>query len=60
MFGVLKQKISKRPLTVVGDGLKRDFTYLTDIVFAFYKCIAYKGSHRVFNIGTEVIVLIKL
>ena len=54
MFGVfLKQKLSNKPLTVVGNGnQKRDFTYVTDIVFAFYKCIAYKGSYRVFNIGT--------
>ena len=33
MFGVLKQKLSKRPFTVVGDGKqKRDFTYVTDVV----------------------------
>ena len=54
MFGVfLKQKLSNKPLTVVGNGTqKRDFTYVTDIVQAFYKCIAYKGRFKVFNIGT--------
>ena len=54
MFGVfLKQKLSNKPLTVVGNGTqKRDFTYVTDVVKALYKCIAYKGRFKVFNIGT--------
>ncbi len=54
MFGVfLKQKIESKPLTVVGTGnQKRDFTYVTDIAEAFYKCLNYKGKFSVFNIGT--------
>ncbi len=54
MFGVfLAQKLKKKPLTVVGDGSqKRDFTYVTDVVNAFYKCINYKGKKKIFNIGT--------
>jgi UDP-glucose 4-epimerase len=54
MFGVfLKQKIESKPLTVVGDGnQKRDFTYVSDIVNAFYKCLSYKGKINIFNVGT--------
>lgn len=54
MFGVfLKQKIECKPLTVVGDGeQKRDFTYVSDIVEAFYKCLFYKGKINIFNVGT--------
>ena len=39
VFGVfLKQKISGKPLTVVGNGKqKRDFTFVLDVVNAFYK-----------------------
>ena len=54
MFGVfLKQKIESKPLTVVGDGnQKRDFTYVSDIVEAFYKSLFYNGKIDIFNIGT--------
>jgi UDP-glucose 4-epimerase len=54
VFGVfLKQKIESKPLTVVGDGnQKRDFTYVSDIVEAFYRCLFYKGKINIFNIGT--------
>ena len=54
MFGVfLKQKIESKPLTVVGDGKqKRDFTYVSDIVEAFYKSLFYNGKIDIFNIGT--------
>jgi UDP-glucose 4-epimerase len=54
MFGVfLKQKLSNSPLTVVGSGRQtRDFTYVTDVVTAFIKCIKYQGNKRIFNIGT--------
>ena len=39
MFGVfLAQKLKNKPLTVVGDGKqKRDFTYISDVIQAFYK-----------------------
>ena len=54
MFGVfLKQKIECKPLTVVGNGKqKRDFTYVSDIVDVFYKCLFYKGKINIFNVGT--------
>ena len=54
MFGVfLKQKLSNSPLTVVGSGRQtRDFTYVTDVVNAFIKCIKYNGNKMIFNIGT--------
>ena len=44
MFGVfLAQKLKKKPLTVVGNGKqKRDFTYISDIIDAFYKAIRLK------------------
>jgi len=54
MFGVfLAQKLKKKPLTVVGDGTqKRDFTYISDVVLAFYKCINLKKNCQIFNVGT--------
>jgi len=54
MFGVfLKQKLSNSPLTVVGSGNQsRDFTYVTDVVSAFIKCLKYNGKNEIFNIGT--------
>jgi UDP-glucose 4-epimerase len=54
MFGVfLAQKLKKKPLTVVGDGTqKRDFTYISDIVQAFYKSINLKKNFRIYNVGT--------
>ncbi len=44
MFGTfLKQKISKSPFTVVGDGKqKRDFVYISDVIDALVKGIKYK------------------
>ena len=49
MFGVfLKQKLSKRPFTVVGDGKqKRDFTYVTDVVEALIKAAKYKKNFQI-------------
>ncbi len=54
MFGVfLKQILSNKPLTVVGNGRQsRDFTYVLDVVNAFMKCLIYKGDKKIFNIGT--------
>ena len=54
MFGVfLKQKIANQPLTVVGSGnQKRDFTYVTDVVNAFYKGLYYSCNINILNVGT--------
>ena len=54
VFGVfLAQKLSKEPLTIVGDGSqKRDFTYVTDIVDAFYIAAKSNLNNEVLNIGT--------
>lgn len=54
VFGVfLKQKLEKKPLTVVGNGKqKRDFIYVTDVVDAFYKAALTKKKFEIFNLGT--------
>ena len=54
MFGVfLAQKLKNKPLTVVGDGKQtRDFTYVTDVVDAFYKAAKSKVFHDIYNVGT--------
>ena len=54
MFGVfLAQKLKNKPLTVVGDGKqKRDFTYISDVIEAFYKAIKIKKNFQIFNLGT--------
>jgi len=54
MFGVfLAQKLKNKPLTVVGSGKqKRDFTYISDVVIAFYKTLKLKKNCQIFNLGT--------
>ncbi len=54
MFGVfLAQKLKNKPLTVVGDGnQKRDFTYISDVIQAFYKSMKVKKNYEIFNVGT--------
>ena len=48
----LKQLISKKPLTVVGDGRqKRDFIYVTDVVDAFYRAMKTKKNGHIWNVG---------
>lgn len=48
----LKQKISKKPFTVVGDGnQKRDFVYVTDVCNAFFQSIITKKNNLILNIG---------
>lgn len=53
VFGVfLKQKLAGKPLTVVGNGKqKRDFTFVLDVVNAFYKAIK-KGNGSILNVGS--------
>lgn len=54
VFGVfLKQLLSKKPLTLVGDGSqKRDFLYVTDVADAFYKASQTKLSGKIWNLGS--------
>jgi UDP-glucose 4-epimerase len=48
----LKQKLSKKPFTVVGDGnQKRDFVNVLDVARAFYLSIKTKKKNKIFNVG---------
>lgn len=53
VFGVfLKQKLSGKPYTVVGDGnQKRDFVYVTDVANAFIKGALSERSGEIYNLG---------
>ncbi len=53
VFGVfLKQKLSNKPFTVVGNGnQKRDFLFVTDVVRAFYKACKTKKVGEIYNLG---------
>ena len=49
----LKQKIEKKPLTIVGDGKQsRDFIYVTDVVKAFFAASKSKSNGKIYNVGT--------
>ena len=54
VFGVfLAQKLHNKPYTVVGNGKQtRDFTYVSDVVNAFYMASKKSTSSRVFNVGS--------
>ena len=48
-----KQKISNKPLTVVGDGKQsRDFVHVTDVAKAFLSAAKTKYIGRIYNVGT--------
>ena len=48
----LKQKMSNKPLTIVGNGKqKRDFIYVKDLVRAFYEVAKIKENGEIFNVG---------
>ena len=49
----LKQKLSKKPFTIVGDGSqKRDFINVKDVAEAFYKSFVSKKNNKIYNVGT--------
>lgn len=54
VFGVfLAQKLACKPFTVVGTGEQtRDFTYVTDIVDAFYTAAVSDAVQETFNVGS--------
>lgn len=57
VFGVfLAQKLSKKPLTIVGNGKQtRDFIHVTDLVNAIYKASNKKNlTGQIFNLGSGV------
>ena len=53
VFGVfLKQKLAKKPLTIVGTGKqKRDFLYVTDVCKAFFDVYNSRINGEIFNLG---------
>ncbi len=54
VFGnFLKQKKTKKPLTVVGNGKQtRDFIHVDDLINAFLKIIKSKFVNRIYNLGS--------
>ena len=49
----LSQKISKEPLTIVGDGNQtRDFVYVNDVVEAMISAAKSKRESSIYNVGT--------
>jgi len=51
----LKQKITNKPLTVVGDGNQtRDFVNVVDVAEAFYKAFLLKKANEIINIGSSL------
>ena len=49
----LKQKIKKKPLTIVGNGKQsRDFVYVSDVAKAFFAASTTKISGQIYNVGT--------
>ena len=54
VFGIfLKQKISNKPFTIVGDGKQtRDFTYVKDVANAFFKALQNKSLNKILNVGS--------
>jgi UDP-glucose 4-epimerase len=53
VFGVfLKQKLARRPFTVVGDGTqRRDFLYASDVAEAFLLAALTERTGRIYNLG---------
>ena len=65
-FGVfLKQKLMKKPYTVVGNGQqKRDFLHVKDVANAFYLAAISSHKNKIYNLGAgkpqKIINLIKI
>ena len=53
VFGVFfKQRLSNKPLTIVGDGSQsRDFVYVTDVVDGFYRAAKTNDIGHRYNLG---------
>ena len=49
----LKQKLSKHPFTIVGNGeQKRDFVNVKDVAEAFYKALKSNKKNKTYNVGS--------
>ncbi len=61
MFGVfLAQKLNNKPFTLVGDGTQsRDFTYVSDVVSAFYIAAKSKLTNKIYNVGSGKTIQVK-
>lgn len=56
----IKQKLNKKPLTVMGNGLQtRSFIYVSDIVSAIIKAANSKINNEIFNVGGKKSITIK-
>ena len=56
----LKQKLSNKPLTIVGNGNQtRDFINVKDVVEAFYKSMKLKNKNHIINIGSSRPIKVK-
>ena len=55
VFGVfLAQKLAGKPFTVVGDGSQtRDFTYVSDVVDAFWAAADSSVTNEIMNVGSS-------
>lgn len=55
VFGVFfKQKLEKKPLTVIGNGKQsRDFIYVIDVAKAFLKAATSTKVGEIFNLGSD-------
>lgn len=55
VFGVfLAQKVNGQPFTVVGDGTQtRDFTFVKDVVNAFWMAAQSSYTTEIFNVGSD-------
>ena len=55
VFGVfLAQKLAGKPYTVVGDGSQtRDFTYVSDVVEAFFRAATSPLCKNILNVGSS-------
>ena len=55
VFGVfLAQKLAGKPYTVVGDGSQtRDFTYVSDVVEAFFRAATSSLCKNILNVGSS-------
>ena len=50
----MKQMLSKKPLTVVGNGnQKRDYVYVSDVANAFYLAMKSKKKNKIYNLGSS-------